>query len=155
FGGPAANNTLMQHEIADRRGWVARVRFLVLLSATNLFPCPNTTEMAIHLGFVRAGWPGLLLGGVCFVSPATLIVLGCAWAYVRWGALPQATSLLYGIKPVLIAIVAQALVRLARAAWTGPVARATAVGVAALALAGVDEVLLLFAGALGVMLGKN
>jgi len=145
----------MQNEVVDRRGWVSRERFLDLLGATNLIPGPNSTEMAIHLGFVRAGWWGLLLAGVCFATPATLIVLGCAWAYVRWGALPQATSLLYGIKPVLIAIVAQALVRLARTAWTGPLAGATALGVAALALAGVDEVLLLFAGALGVMLATN
>ncbi len=155
FGGPAAHIALMEQEVVDRRGWVSRERFLDLLGATNLIPGPNSTEMAIHLGFVRAGWPGLLLAGVCFVAPATLIVLGCAWAYGRWGALSQATSLLYGIKPVLIAIVAQALVRLARAAWTGPVAGATAVGVAALALAGVDEVLLLFAGALAVMLAMN
>ncbi|PYM85464.1 MAG: chromate transporter [Candidatus Rokuibacteriota bacterium] len=155
FGGPAAHIALMQNEVVDRRGWVSRERFLDLLGATNLIPGPNSTEMAIHLGFVRAGWWGLLLAGVCFATPATLIVLGCAWAYVRWGALPQATSLLYGIKPVLIAIVAQALVRLARTAWTGPLAGATALGVAALALAGVDEVLLLFAGALGVMLATN
>src|SRR5437763_6641552 len=155
FGGPAAHIALMREEVVRRRRWVSDERFLDLLGATNLIPGPNSTEMAIHLGFVRAGWWGLLLAGVCFATPATLIVLGCAWAYVRWGALPQATSLLYGIKPVLIAIVAQALVRLARTAWTGPLAGATALGVAALALAGVDEVLLLFAGALGVMLATN
>jgi len=155
FGGPAAHIALMQNELVDRRRWVGRERFVDLLGATNLIPGPNSTEMAIHLGFVRAGWPGLLLGGACFIAPSALIVLGCAWAYVRWGALPQAASLLYGIKPVLIAIIVQALVRLARAAFAGVVAAVTAVSVAALAVAGVDEVLLLFAAAVGVMLAMN
>ena len=155
FGGPAAHLALMQREVVDRRRWITRERFLDLLGVTNLIPGPNSTEMAIHLGFVRAGWPGLLIGGACFITPATLIVLACAWAYVRWGLLPEATSLLYGIKPVLIAIVVQALAHLARTAFRGVLTGSTAVVVAALALAGVNEVLLLFGAALGVMLAVN
>src|SRR5207248_7512492 len=113
FGGPAAHIALMREEVVTRRKWASDERFLDLLGMTNLIPGPNSTEMAIHLGYVRAGWPGLLAGGACFITPATLIVLACAWAYVRWGSLPEATSLLYGIKPVLIAIVVQALAHLA------------------------------------------
>lgn len=145
----------MQSEVVDRRRWVTRERFLDLLGATNLIPGPNSTEMAIHLGFVRAGWPGLVVGGACFIAPASLIVLAFAWAYVRWGALPQAASLLYGIKPVLIVIVVQALVRLGRTALRSFLTAGTALAVAVLALAGVNEVLLLFAASLATMLVAN
>src|SRR5207237_989712 len=115
FGGPAAHIALMQNEVVDRRGWVSRERFLDLLGATNLIPGPNSTEMAIHLGFVRAGWWGLLLAGVCFVTPATLIVLACAWWYVRWGALPQAPALLHGVHTALARRPAPALAAFLRA----------------------------------------
>jgi chromate transporter len=148
FGGPAAHMALMEDEVVRRRGWLSRERFLDLVSATNLIPGPNSTEMAIHLGHVRAGWPGLVVAGVSFIVPAFLIVWGLAWAYVRFGALPAAAGLLYGVKPVVVAVVLQALVGLGRAATrTRGVA---AVGVAALvaAAAGVHELLvLLLAGA--------
>src|SRR5712691_6525205 len=97
FGGPAAHIALMRDEVVRRRKWVSDERFLDLLGATNLIPGPNSTEMAIHLGYARAGWPGLVVGGVCFIVPATLIVLGCAWLYVRYGARPEAGWLFYGV----------------------------------------------------------
>ena len=109
FGGPAAHVAIMHNEVVERRKWLTDEQFLDLLGATNLIPGPNSTEMAIHIGFLRAGWAGLLLGGICFALPATLMVLGLAWAYVRFGTLPQIGWLLYGIKPVVIAIIAQAL----------------------------------------------
>ncbi len=109
FGGPAAHIGLMHNEVVVRRKWLTDEEFLDLLGATNLIPGPNSTEMAIHIGYVRAGWAGLLLGGFCFLTPAMLMVLGLAWLYVRFGATPQAEWLLYGIKPVVIAIIAQAL----------------------------------------------
>src|SRR5437867_4108375 len=90
FGGPAAHIALMRDEVVRRRKWVSDERFLDLLGMTNLIPGPNSTEMTIHLGYVRAGWPGLLVGGVCFILPATLIVLALAWGYVRYGSLPAA-----------------------------------------------------------------
>ncbi len=116
FGGPAAHIAMMDNEVVRRRQWMSRERFLDYIGATNLIPGPNSTELAIHIGHARAGWPGLLVAGACFILPAMLIVTAFAWAYVRYGTLPQAEALLYGVKPVVIAIVAQALWSLGRSA---------------------------------------
>src|SRR3989304_905284 len=108
---------------------------------TTLTPRPNSTEMGIPLGYLRAGWPGLIAGGVCFIVPAMLIVLACAWLYVRRGQGPQATWLLYGVKPVIIAVVVQAMWGLLRTAVKGPLLAAVGAGVVALYLAGVHAIL--------------
>src|SRR5512138_196622 len=108
FGGPAAHIAMFEDEVVRRRHWLTRDEFLDLLGATNLIPGPNSTELAIHLGHRRAGWPGLLVAGSCFILPAVLIVTAIAWGYVRFGRLPNATGLLYGVKPVIIVIVFQA-----------------------------------------------
>lgn len=155
FGGPAAHIAMMHHEVVQRRRWLSDQEFLDLVGATNLIPGPNSTEMAIHLGFRRAGWIGLVLGGACFIGPAMLIVLILAWAYARFGATPQATWLLYGVKPVVIAVIAQALWGLSRRAITGAVTGVVAAGVFALYLAGAHELLLLFLGGIAVMLVTN
>ena len=152
FGGPAAHIALMEDEVVRRRRWLRREEFLDLLGATNLIPGPNSTEMAIHVGFTRAGWPGLVVGGACFILPAMLITLALAVAYVRYGRLPEAAWLLYGVKPVIIAVVVQALWGLARKVVVTPVAAVIALGVLVLALRGVNEVALLFAAALGLPL---
>src|SRR3970040_171665 len=89
FGGPAAHIAMMRDEVVKRRRWVDDQHFLDLLGATNLIPGPNSTEMTIHLGYVRAGWPGLIAGGVCFILPAMLIVTGLAWAYTQFGTTPE------------------------------------------------------------------
>ncbi len=116
FGGPAAHIAMMEDEVVRRRGWMSRERFLDMLGATHLIPGPNSTEMAIHIGHARAGWPGLIVAGTAFIVPAATIVLVLAWAYVRFQALPALGALLYGVKPVLIAILLQALWRLGQAA---------------------------------------
>ena len=152
FGGPAAHIALMENEVVRRRQWLTRAQFLDLLGATNLIPGPNSTEMAIHIGFVRAGWPGLAAGGACFILPAMLITLCLSIAYARYGRLPESGWILYGIKPVIIAVVAQAVWSLARNVIVTPVAAAVALAVLVLALRGADEVALLFAAALGVPL---
>ena len=155
FGGPAAHIAMMHDETVKRRKWLNDQELLDLVGATNLIPGPNSTEMAIHIGFLRAGWLGMITGGVCFIVPAMLIVLLLSWIYVRFGSLPQASWLLYGIKPVVISIIAQALWGLGQKAIKGTIAAITAIIVLALYFAGVNEIALLFAGGLAVMLAAN
>ena len=95
---------------------MTRERFLDLLGAANLIPGPSSTEMAIYIGYTQAGWKGIVLGGACFILPAASITLALAWAYVRFGRLPQVSGILYGVKPVVIAIIVQALWNLGRTA---------------------------------------
>lgn len=144
FGGPAAHIAMMREEVVRRRRWVGDQQFLDLLGASNLIPGPTSTELAIYLGYSRAGWQGLLLAGTCFILPAMLMVTALAWAYVRYGATPQAAWLLYGIKPAIIAIIVQAIWGLARTAVQGPVFAAVGVAVTALYLLGVNVIVLLF-----------
>lgn len=113
FGGPAAHVAMMEEELVRRRQWLTHERFLDLLGAASLIPGPSSTELALYLGYERAGWRGLVLGGVCFILPAALIVGGLAWAYVHFGTLPRMAGVLHGIKPIVIIIVLQALVGLA------------------------------------------
>jgi chromate transporter len=154
FGGPAAHIAMMEDEVVRRRRWLSRDEFLDLLGATNLIPGPNSTEMAIHIGRRRAGWPGLLVAGSCFILPATLIVTALAWAYVRYGSLPQADALLYGVKPVVIAIILQALWGLGRAALkTKTLALVGAVGIS-LNFLGVHELVILFGAGIATGLGS-
>jgi chromate transporter len=155
FGGPAAHIAMFRDETVERRKWVTDQHFLDLLGATNLIPGPNSTEMAIHLGFVRAGWAGLIAGGASFILPAMLIVMALAWAYVRFGATPEANWLLYGIKPAVIAIIVQALWGLGQKAVQGPLTAVVGLVVLLLYLLGVNELALLFAGGLVVMAGEN
>ncbi|WP_414519075.1 chromate efflux transporter [Nostoc sp. PCC 9305] len=109
FGGPVAHIAMIEDEVVKRRQWLTREHFLDLLGATNLIPGPNSTEMAIHIGYIYAGWLGLIVSGVCFVLPAVLITGGFAWVYVAYGTLPQIAPLLYGIKPAVLAIIINAL----------------------------------------------
>ena len=155
FGGPAAHIAMMREEVVRRRRWLDDQRFLDLLGATNLIPGPNSTEMTIHLGYLRAGWPGLIAGGVSFVLPAMVIVLGLAWAYVRYGSSPAAGWLLYGVKPVVIALIVHALWELGRKSIRNAATAIVGVGVLALSLLGFNEIALLFAGGLIVMLVAN
>jgi chromate transporter len=144
FGGPAATIAMMEDEVVRRRHWLKHEEFLDLLGATNLIPGPNSTEMAIHIGSRRAGWPGLIVAGSCFILPAALIVGILAWAYVRYGQLPQAAGFLYGVKPVVLAIVLQAVWRLGRPALkTKPLMAAGIISVI-LAFLGVNELAILF-----------
>jgi len=149
FGGPAAHIAMMEEEVVARRRWLSRARFLDLLGATNLIPGPNSTEMAIHIGMARAGLPGLLVAGVSFILPAAAITLAFAWAYVRFQAVPQTSAFLIGIKPVVIALILSAVLRLGRTAIKTPALAVLALAVLALALLGTNEILLLLAGGAG------
>jgi chromate transporter len=154
FGGPAAHVAMMDEEIVVRRGWLSRPEFLDLLGAANLIPGPNSTEMAIHVGYRRAGWAGLLVAGICFILPATLIVTAIAWLYVRFGHLPQIAGVLYGLKPVVIAIVLQALWRLGKNALRSVELALLAALAFGASTFGVHELVVLFgAGALAAALG--
>lgn len=155
FGGPAAHLGIMHNEVVKRRRWLSDQEFLDLIGATNLIPGPNSTEMAIHIGFLRARWLGLIAGGMCFVIPATAIVLGLAWAYVRFGAKVQAAWLLYGVKPVVIAIIGQALWSLGQKAVKGIPTALVVSAVLVLYFFRINEIALLFAGGLIVMMGLN
>jgi chromate transporter len=155
FGGPAAHIAMMHDEVVVRRKWVSEEEFLDLLGATNLIPGPNSTEMTMHLGLHRAGWRGLIVAGTCFILPAMLIVLAFAWAYARFGNLPQVQWLLYGVTPVIIAVVVQALWSLARKAARNGWLIGLGLIAFALYLVGLGEIPLLFGAGALYMLFRN
>jgi chromate transporter len=109
FGGPVAHIAMIEDEVVKRRQWLTQEHFLDLLGVTNLIPGPNSTEMAIHIGYIYAGWLGLIVAGVCFIFPAVLITGLFAYLYVNYGTLPQVAPILYGIKPVVLAIIMNAI----------------------------------------------
>ena len=148
FGGPAAHIAMMRDEVVERRKWLSDEEFLDLLAATHLIPGPNSTEMAIHLGLKRGRFLGLLVAGTCFIVPACVIVGTIAWGYERVGNTPEVAWLMYGIGPVIIAIILQAVWKLGRSAVTGAFHAVLGISVVAFSLAGVNELLLLTAGGL-------
>jgi chromate transporter len=150
FGGPAAHIAMMREEVVRRREWLSDQQFLDLLGATNLIPGPNSTELAIHIGWGRRRWAGLVVAGVSFIVPAMLITGALAWAYVRYGELPETGWLLWGAKPVIVAVVAQAVWPLTRTAARTSMLRIVGVGAAAAAALGANELMILFASGLVV-----
>jgi chromate transporter len=116
YGGVAGHVAMMRRELVDRRKWISEQDFLDLFGIMNLIPGPSSTETVIVLGYWRAGWPALILAGVLFILPAMLMILALSWAYVRYGTLPAAQWILYGINPMVIAIIADALLSLGRTA---------------------------------------
>ena len=155
FGGPAAHIGLMRDEVVRRRQWLSDQDFLDLLGVAQLIPGPNSTEMIMLLGARRAGWRGLILGGASFIIPAMLIVMVFGWLYVQFGALPQLEWLLYGVKPVMIAIIIQAVWELGKKAIKGPLTLCVGALALLLYVLGASEIPLLFAGALLVMMIQN
>jgi chromate transporter len=144
FGGPAVHIAMMEDEVVRRRRWMSQEAFLDLLGATNLIPGPNSTELAIHIGHARAGWAGLLVAGAAFILPAATLVGAFAWAYVHFGTLPAAGAILYGIKPVVIAVVLQALWRLGRVALKNRWLIALGLAATLAVVLGVNELAVLF-----------
>jgi chromate transporter len=155
FGGPAAHIALMRQEVVARRKWLTDQQFLDLLGASNLIPGPTSTELAIYLGYARAGRLGLVLAGALFILPAMLLVLVFAWSYVRYGSTPQVASLLYGVKPVIIAVIVQAIYGLLRPAVKHWRLGLVVVFALALYLLGLNPLIPLFGLALLVMLVEN
>jgi chromate transporter len=144
FGGPAAHIAMMQSEVVRRRRWLTEERFLDLLGATNLIPGPNSTEMAIHIGWERRRWAGLIVAGVAFILPAMLITGALAWVYVRSGSVPDVEWLLYGVKPVILGVILQAIWGLAPKAARTTRLRVLAALAALLVALGVHELAVLF-----------
>jgi chromate transporter len=155
FGGPAAHIALMRDEVVKRRRWLSDQQFLDLVGAANVIPGPTSTELAIYLGYTRAGPRGLVLAGALFILPAMLMVLAFAWAYVEFGSTPQAGAILYGIKPVIIAVVLQAIYGLGRAALKNWLLVAGCLSTILLYAAGANPLLPLFGSALAVMAVQN
>ncbi|MBF9253306.1 chromate efflux transporter [Pontibacter sp. 172403-2] len=144
FGGPAAHIAMMEDEVVKKRKWMSHEHFLDLVGATNLIPGPNSTEMTMHCGHERAGWPGLIVAGTCFIFPAVAITSVFAWAYQQYGQLPEVEAFIYGIKPAVIAIIISAVIALGKKALKsvelGILGAATAIA----CLAGVNEIIALF-----------
>ena len=155
FGGPAAHIAMMDDELVQKRKWLTRERFADLIGAVNLIPGPNSTELAIHIGFVRGGAAGLFIAGAAFILPAMGIVLAFAMLYTRYGALPQVSGILYGVKPVIMAIVLHALVRLAKTIIKGWLPLVLAAAVVALSFLGLNHIPLLAGAGVIAMLFKN
>ncbi|HYD04562.1 MAG TPA: chromate efflux transporter, partial [Reyranella sp.] len=158
FGGPAAHIALMRREVVERRSWLSDQQLVDLVGITNLIPGPNSTEMAMHVGRLRAGGVGLLVAGLAFILPAAAIVLALAWAYVAFGETPTGEALLYGIKPVVVAIIGAALLAFGRTALAGPLRIAVALAAGTLWATGINELVLLAAGAVlvaGARLGTG
>jgi chromate transporter len=152
FGGPAAHIAMMEDEVVKRRGWITREQFLDLLGATNLIPGPNSTEMAIHIGYVRAGWRGLIVAGACFILPAVAITLLLAHLYVTYGTMPQVGPFILGIRSAMIAVILGAVYRLSKPIMKNPFMVLVGLAVMGLNILHADEVVLLLgAGVLGII----
>ena len=156
YGGPAAHIAMMEERFVRQRAWVTRERFVDLVGAVNLLPGPSSTELAIYLGEIRGGVPGLITAGACFILPVAVLVVALAWAYVRFGAVAQMAGLLFGIKPVVVALIAQAIWNLGRTALKSAALAILAISVVALAAWGVHALLLLIgAGILWMIIGAG
>ncbi|MGB3573596.1 MAG: chromate transporter [Phormidesmis sp.] len=155
FGGPAAHVAMMDDEVVKRRQWMSRESLLDLMGVTNLLPGPNSTELAIHVGYERAGWPGLFVAGSCFILPALGLMWLLAAMYVRYETVPQVEWLLYGVKPVIIAVVLQALWKLGKKAAKDRPTMAVGVGAIAAYFLGINEILMLLGAGVLVAVIKN
>jgi chromate transporter len=155
FGGPAVHIAMTRDEVVTRREWMTDAEYADLIAMSNIVPGPNSTEVAIHVGRERAGWRGLLVAGTCFIAPAMVIVLALAWAYERYGTTPSFEWVLYGVKPVVIALVVQAIIGLSRSTLRGVLMPVTA-GLALIAtFAGINELVVLATGGLFVAITRG
>ena len=154
FGGPAVHIAMMQEDVVSRKRWLTKEEFLDLLGMTNLIPGPNSTEMAIHVGRREQGFAGLIVAGSCFILPSMLLVLGLAWAYVTYGSLPEASGILYGVKPVIIAVVLQAVWGLSRTAIKDSLLALVGILAIIAGFLGINELALLIAGGAVVCIAR-
>lgn len=154
FGGPAVHIAMMEEEVVRKRRWMTPEHFLDLVGATNLIPGPNSTEMSMHCGHERGGWRGLVVAGACFIVPAVIITGVFAWAYQRYGSLPEVQPFLYGIKPAVIAVIVALMISLGRKAIKSVTLGLLGLVAAGLALAGANEIYVLFGAGLVAIIIK-
>lgn len=153
FGGPAAHIAMMEDEVVKKRKWMSHEHFLDLIGATNLIPGPNSTEMTMHCGYEQRGWRGLFVAGASFIAPAVLITGIIAWLYQQYGTLPNVEKFIYGIKPAVVAIIANAAIPLGKKAFKNLTLIVLAISVLIATLLGINEIYALFsAGAVGILL---
>ncbi len=153
FGGPAVHIAMMEEEVVKKRRWMSAEHFLDLVGATNLIPGPNSTELTMHIGHERAGWKGMIVAGCCFIIPAVIITGIIAWAYTRYGQLPQVTPFIYGIQPAILAVIAALMISLGRKALKSVQLGILGLLAAIAVLAGFNEIYVLFgAGLLGILI---
>ncbi len=143
FGGPAAHIAMMEQEVVERRKWIDHQHFLDLIGATNLIPGPNSTELTMHCGKERGGFPGLVVAGLSFILPSVVITGFLAWLYVSYGNLPEVQPFIYGIQPAVLAIITSAIVKLGRKALKNSELMVMAILILFISLSGANEVLLL------------
>jgi chromate transporter len=146
FGGPAAAYAMMRQEFVSKRKWLSEEQFFEYLGISNLIPGPNATELALMIGYLHLGVWGLILAGISYIVPAMLVVLILAWIYVEFGTLPELTGILYGIKPVIVAILISAIWRMLRPRLKKVRGLAVVAVVFGLYLLGVSPVYLLLGG---------
>ena len=146
FGGPAAHIAMLEDEVVKRRAWISPERFLDMLGATNLIPGPNSTEMVLHVGFIRAGFTGLLVAGTCFVLPAVAIVTALAALYASYGELPDVIPFFKGIQATIPALIGLAVWRLGRTAFKSSLLAVIGLSVTAAVLLETDPIVALAAG---------
>lgn len=152
FGGPAAHIAMMQDEVVTKRKWINEQHFLDMIGATNLIPGPNSTEMAIHIGYAKGGWKGLIIAGLCFILPAVLITGFFAWLYKQYGQLPEFQPFIYGIKPAMIAIILSAVFPLAKKSLKSIELAILGILVLAGSLLSINEIYLMFGAGLLMLL---
>jgi chromate transporter len=156
FGGPAAHIAMLEAEIVTRRRWISQTQFLDLVGVTNLIPGPSSTELAIYIGYLRAGWWGLIIAGVCFIVPAMAIVWGLAIGYDRVQDLPQAVAIFASVKPVVVVLTIQAMWKLGKSAIKNvPTAVAGIAAIGLFGVLGVNTLIVLLLAGIGVMLIQN
>ena len=155
FGGPAAHIAMMEDEVVARRKWMSREHFLDLVGATNLIPGPNSTEMAIHCGYTRGGWPGLIAAGICFIFPAVTLTGLLAYVYVRYGQVPAIEPFFYGIRPAVIAVIIGAVYKLGKKALKGWELGAVGAAVMVSVLTGLSEIAAILGGGILGMVWLN
>jgi chromate transporter len=152
FGGPAAHIAMMQQEVVVKKKWLSQQHFLDLIGATNLIPGPNSTEMALHIGYQRAGRKGLPLAGLSFITPAVIITGFLAWLYKEYGQIPQVRPFLYGIKPAIIAVILSAIFPLAKKSLKTPLLKIVACTVLCFSLLNYNEMFLMFGSGIAALL---